>query len=113
MAALLAWLIVGGWIAAATDVVPDPRWPPRRPIEEGVDAPRAGAAGPSRRAARRVLVAAILAARLIALLPFAVAVAIGVARIVAVTYVELTRPVDVATPLVARGSRAAPWASSR
>jgi hypothetical protein len=47
----------------------------------------------------------VLAVRLICWLPLAVAIGIGVAAIVQVTYVELTRPVDVGTPLVVRVAR--------
>jgi hypothetical protein len=102
VAGLLAWLLIGGSIAAATDLVLV-REAAAAAVDEGVapPSPEAPAAIASERR-DRVLVATILAARLVAWLPFAAALAIGLVRIVAVTYVELTRPVEVESALALR-----------
>jgi hypothetical protein len=97
--ALLAWLIVGGRIAAAIDVALV-REAHAAAVEEGV-APAEAVSGASRLGSS-ALAWRVLAIRLIAWLPLALAIGVGLARIVEVTYVELTRPVDVATPLVVR-----------
>lgn len=99
---LVAWLLIGGSIAAATDLVLV-REGTAAAIDEGV-APPALQPPDGIRAGRRdrVLVATILVARLVAWLPFAAALAIGLVRIVGVTYVELTRPVEVESPLALR-----------
>jgi hypothetical protein len=104
---LLTWLLIGGSIAAATDLVLV-RETAAAAVDEGVASP--SVASPSLEAPvaidaerrDRVLVATILAARLVAWLPFAAALAIGLVRIVAVTYVELTRPVEVGSALALR-----------
>ena len=98
VALLLAWLIVGGRVAAAIDIALV-REASAAAVDEGV-APAAGPSGTSRQAS--ALAWRVLAIRLIAWLPLALAVGLGVARIVEVAYVELTRPVDVSTPLVIR-----------
>ena len=98
VALLLAWLIVGGRIAAAIDIALV-REGAAAAVEEGV-APAAVPPATLRRPSE--LAWRVLAIRLISWLPLALAVGLGVARIVEVTYVELTRPVDVTTPLVVR-----------
>jgi hypothetical protein len=95
---LLAWLIGGGRIAAAIDIALVGE-AAAAAVEEGV-APGAAPASPGRRSSD--LAWRVLAIRLIAWLPLALAIGLGVARIVQVTYVELTRPGDVNTPLVIR-----------
>jgi hypothetical protein len=111
-AGLLGWLIVGGLIGAATDLALI-RDGLAAAIEEGVagraaaDVEAPATAGVARGGGR--LVARILAARLLAHGPFAVVLAIGSVAIVQVAYAELTRPADVATPLVLRVSAAAAW----
>ena len=65
---------------------------------------RAGAGRHGRARRRR----RILAARLVAMLPFVVALAFGTATIVAATYRELTLPGDAATPIVWRVLRSVP-----
>lgn len=102
----VGWLLVGGWIAAATEVALV-RGAGEAAREEGlaIDGPSAerpsgpGEAGPVAgwRLAPRVLVA-----RLLAHLPLSLAIALGAVRVVAVAYVELTRPAEVVTPLVLR-----------
>lgn len=102
-AGLLVWLVVGSLVGAATDLAL---------IRDGVAA--AGEEGvtghsgqpvdawpPARRGAVG-LVARILAVRLLAHLPLLATLVIGAVGIVDVTYVELTRPADLATPLVLR-----------
>ncbi|MFL5771022.1 MAG: hypothetical protein ACJ765_13180 [Chloroflexota bacterium] len=109
--AFLAWLVGGGRIAAGIDVafVGEAA---AAALEEGVAGgdESAAADGEERltRARRRAGVARawrILAVRLIAWLPLALALGFGVAQIVEATYVELTRPVDVVTPIAVRVAR--------
>lgn len=57
---------------------------------------------------RWVLVWRVLIVRLVAYLPMAVALAVGVARIIDVTYRELTSPGDLGVPLVVRVALGAP-----
>lgn len=98
---LLAWLILGGRLAAGIDVafVAEAA---EAAAEEGVgvrlDAPAAARRGSD-------VGWRVVALRLVAWLPLAVALGIGVARIVEVTYAELTRPADVVTPLFVRVAR--------
>ena len=106
-AVLFGWLLIGGAVAAATDVALT-RDAVAAATEEGV-APETPARPLERspapmRAERRdgALVGTIVAARLVAWLPLAAALAIGLVRIVAVTYVELTRPAELESPLALR-----------
>lgn len=103
IAGLLGWLVGGGYVAAAADraLIRDAH---DAAIDEGVGsrhdpAPELpdgdGSAGQ------------ILAARLVTLVPLAVAVGIGTVAIVQAAYVELVRPIDVGTPLVLRVATAA------
>ena len=117
---LLAWLIVGGWLAAATDLALV-REAAGAAVDEGVGAEERGGnggraihadrlrSGRSAAAQRRdrVLIGRMLAARLVAWLPLTLGLAIATVQIVGITYVELTRPFDVATPLVIRVLQAA------
>ena len=88
----VALLLLLAWFAAATEaaLVRDaPAWDeldPARPVV----AHRRGESG------------RILSARLVAHLPFAIALAWGGVRIVEATYRELSRPVDTATPIALR-----------
>ena len=113
VAALLIWLVGGGRIAAGIDVA-FVRDAAAAALEEGVAGRVGGEVGsdpdgalvpPSRRSTSG-LAWRVLAVRLIAWLPLALAVGFGLAAIVGVTYVELTRPVNVSTPLVVRVARA-------
>jgi hypothetical protein len=110
---LLVWLVGGGRIAAGIEIAlvgeqeaaaidegvarrPE-TGPPRAPDEhdrahDGTPRP-ASSPGVAWRA---------LAVRLAAWVPLAVALGIGVAQIVEVTYLELTRPSDASVPLVLR-----------
>lgn len=113
VAVLLASLIVGGLIGAATDLalIRDGR---AAAVEEGVAGRAADQAeAPSTpwrdgRGGGR-LVGRILVVRLLAHLPVAVALALGTVAIVQVAYAELTRPANVDTPLVLRVAAAAAW----
>ena len=98
----LAWLIGGGRIAAAIEVALV-RDNAAAAIDEGVAGATASNArpDPSDQAAGS-LAWRVLAVRLIAWLPLALAIGFGIARIVQVTYIELTRPVDVSIPIVVR-----------
>jgi hypothetical protein len=98
-AALLSgWILIGGWIAAATELALI-RSTRAAAVDEGV-----GSAPDAVAQRDRVLVGRLLAARLIAWLPLAVAIAVASLRIIAILYAELTRPVDVATPLAVRAA---------
>ena len=100
-AGLFGWLLIGGAIAAATDLALT-RDAVAAAADEGVAlGPESPAPLDAERRDRR-LVGTILAARLVAWLPLAAALAIGLVRIVAVTYVELTRPAEVESPLALR-----------
>jgi hypothetical protein len=95
--ALLAWLLIGGRLAAGIDVALVGECADAA-IDEGVpgDVPLPPARSPSAVGWR------VVAIRLVAWLPLAITIGIGLARIVEVTYVELTRPVDVVSPLIVR-----------
>ena len=91
---LVAWLVAGGWIGAATEVVliRDAR---RAAAEEGLrTAPDAGAG--------RWPIARVTAAHFVAHVPLVVAIALGSMAIVGVTYIELTNPSEIVTPLPLR-----------
>lgn len=110
---LVGWLIVGGWIAAALELALF-REQAAAAAEEGIPSDvsgdvRAHAEATSAPRRDRVLIRWIVVTRLVAWLPLGVALVIGTLRIVALTYVELTRPDSVATPLALRvGQAAAP-----
>jgi hypothetical protein len=91
---LVAWVVAGGWIGAATEVVliRDAR---RAAVEEGLPtAPDRGTA--------RWAIARVTAAHFVAHAPLGVAIALGSMAIVQVTYVELTNPAEIVTPLPLR-----------
>ncbi|HEX5012530.1 MAG TPA: hypothetical protein VFV72_00115 [Candidatus Limnocylindrales bacterium] len=94
---LLAWLIIGGRLAAGIDVALA-RDAADAAIDEGVGGEGSLPPGGSVSAVGW----RVVAIRLVAWLPLAIALGIGLARIVQVTYLELTRPVDVLTPLIVR-----------
>jgi hypothetical protein len=102
-AGLFGWLLIGGTVAAATDLALA-RETAGAAADEGVGRPPPPGDAPliDRERRDRRLVGTILAARLVAWLPLAAALAIGLVRIVAVTYVELTRPAEVGSPLALR-----------
>jgi hypothetical protein len=86
------WLGLAGWLAAMLEAA----------AVRIVAGRGAGEVPPPRDGAR------ILACRLVCLLPLAAALAIGSARLVFVTYQELTLPSDSATPVAVRVLRDAP-----
>jgi hypothetical protein len=100
---LLAWILVGGLVGAATDLAL---------IRDGVaaagDEGVAGRsdddaqAGPARPGGGATVIVRILAVRLLAHLPFGIAIAIGAVGMVATAYAVLTLPGDLATPVVVR-----------
>jgi hypothetical protein len=93
VAAAIAWLLGGTWIAAATEVVLV-REARGAALEEGL--PVASATDPG-----RLLVSRAAAGHLVALVPLAVTVAIGSIAIVDVAYRELVNPSDPG-PIVLR-----------
>jgi len=99
------WLIGGGFVAAATEIVLI-RNGRDAMIDEGLPVPPAVPAG-------GLLTSRVAAAHLLAHLPTALILGIGSVRIANVAYVELTSPFEVATPLVLRivGGAAAPIAA--
>jgi hypothetical protein len=112
---LLLWLVVGGRIAAGIDVALV-REVAAEAVDEGIGAglPRSDvgtdavgvAPGEQSSGARPSGVGwRVLALRLIAWLPLALALGFGIARVVEVTYAELTSPTDVGTPIVVRVTR--------
>ncbi len=100
-AGLFAWLLIGGAIAAATDLALT-RDAVVAAADEGIATPPESVPPIDPERPDRALVGSILAARLIAWLPLAAALAIGLVRIVAVTYEELTGPAEVEIPLALR-----------
>jgi hypothetical protein len=91
---VVIWLIGGGWVAAAIEIVliRDGR---EAMAEEGLtvqSAPRSGG----------LLTSRVMAAHLLAHIPTALVLGIGSVRILSVAYIELTNPFEVATPLVLR-----------
>ncbi|MFL5668699.1 MAG: hypothetical protein ACJ77U_04865 [Chloroflexota bacterium] len=104
---IVAWLVGGGWLAAALEaeaarsVVAEQEagdGGPRRNADSGRDVASRG-----RRVAGR-----ILAARLVAAIPFALVLVWASFRLVVTTYNELTSPGDTATPIVLRVLAARP-----
>jgi hypothetical protein len=102
-AGFVACVLIGALIGAATDLALI-RDGALAAAEEGVTD-----TGPIGRPGGFRVVTRILVVRLAAHLPLVAAVAIGSVAIVNVTYAELTRPLDVATPLVARVIVGAAW----
>lgn len=101
----LAWFVAGGLLAAILEAEA------ARIVAADEDVAADGIPGrlaPRVARRRRAEAGRIFVARLMANLPLAAALAWGSARIVAVTYRELTNPFDVATPLVWRVLRASP-----
>jgi len=96
-AGLLACLLAGSWIGAATEVVLI-REARQAMVDDGLPAraPTAGDVGDPRFTGR------VATAHLLAHLPTALAVGLGSIQIGNVAYAELTSPFEVATPLVVR-----------
>lgn len=103
---VLAWLLLGGWIAAALEaegvrvVALDAEVSEHR--EPAPGSMPAEDAGSGRIAAR------ILVARLVAYIPLGLALSWGSLRFVFTAYGELTSPSDVTMPIVLRVVRASP-----
>ena len=101
----LAWFVAGGLLAAILEAEA------ARIVAADEDVAADGIPGrlvPRVARRRRAEAGRIFVARLMANLPLAATLAWGSARIVAVTYRELTNPSDAATPLVWRVLRASP-----
>ena len=95
----LVWLIGGGIVAAAAEVEAIRRLASDPEVARGASAPRTDTLGAAWR---------IAALRLIAHVPFAVALVWGAARLAAVGYAELTVPSDVTVPAAWRIAAGAP-----
>ena len=101
-ASVLAWLVGGGWVAAATErsliatIATDDDVASETGVRPDTVRTAPGAAG------------RILAVRLTALIPLAIALVWGAARVVDVTYLELTAPSDSVTPVGLRILRSVP-----
>jgi hypothetical protein len=92
--AVVAWILVGTWIGAATEVAL---------IHEARAAAEAdGLPTRWRHPPPRSLVGRVMIARLVAHVPLAITLALGTVQVVNVAYVELTSPVEVVTPLALR-----------
>lgn len=92
-AAASAWLVIGGWLAAAAEVEAIRRIALDEEVGVGIGLVPANL----RHAAWRVLVA-----RLVLAVPLILALAVGGVQVVLSAYRELTVPSDTAIPLVAR-----------
>jgi hypothetical protein len=101
--AILAWIVLGGLVAASFEAEAA-QLVARDEAVAGNDQAEARI-GPRRQVAARIVVA-----RAVAHLPTGIALTWGAVRLVAVTYRELTSPFDVATPIVLRVLRDAPEA---
>jgi hypothetical protein len=111
----LAWLVVGGWLAAALEAAGARIVAGDEEVAALGGGSPTGASGmsesgsaihlspPAGRVATRILIA-----RLAAYVPFGVVVALGSIRLIFVTYRELTAPLDVATPITIRVLRGSP-----
>lgn len=97
---VIAALVGAGWLAAALEAE-------AVRIVAGDEAVAALRPRPSRATGGRVA-GRILLARSAAAIPFLIVLAWGSVRLVAVTYGELTSPLDVTTPIVLRVLRATP-----
>jgi hypothetical protein len=95
-----AWVVIGGLIAATLEA--EGAWL----VVEQADDARSPA--PGRDTREGPVAMRLLAARLLAHAPTAVAVAWGSARLVGVAYRELTSPSDVVSPIALRVVRGAP-----
>jgi hypothetical protein len=99
---VLAWLVLGGWLAAAIEAEG------ARIVASDEDVAVMGGPLPPRPPGDRRVTERILVARLIACVPLGIALALGSVRLVFATYRELTNPLDVSTPIVVRVLRASP-----
>lgn len=92
-ATALAWVLVGGWFAAATEIV----------LVRDAQAMARDEGLPTREArpAPRWLIGRVTVVHLVAQIPLAIITALAAGEIVGVAYVELTRPSDDG-PLVGR-----------
>lgn len=114
--AVLAWLVAGGILAAILeaeaarivaaheDVVPVTGLPPHQLAVDDLSDTQTARVAPR----RRTEAARVFLARAVVHAPLVVALAWGTARLVAVTYHELTNPSDVVVPLVWRVLLASP-----
>ena len=97
------WLLVGGWVAALLEAEAI-----RRVARDELDVGTDGSATSPRLASPARAAGHILAARLAAGLPLAVAVAAGSVRLVDLAYRELTLPSETGPSLIVRVIRGAP-----
>jgi len=104
VAVLLAWLLIGWSVAAAAE-----RALIREAAEAAAEEGLTGRGEPRSPARGGEAVGRILAARLVVLVPLLAVIAWGSIGIVEAAYVELTRPLEVATPLAVRVAAGAAW----
>ncbi|HEY7590071.1 MAG TPA: hypothetical protein VH723_03710 [Candidatus Limnocylindrales bacterium] len=107
--AVLAWIVAGGLVGAWADVELIRRGASNEEMvpTEVTDVP--GATVPTAAPdAGRALVANVFIVRLAAHAPLAIALAWGAGRIYEATYLELTNPLEVVSPLVVRIASAVP-----
>lgn len=105
VAAFVGWLVFGGLVAATLEAEAA-----RIVAREAAGEAGEGSVGGARQRAAATLAARILAGRVIAHVPTAIAFSWGSARLATVAYRELTSPFDVSTPIVVRVLRQAPEA---
>jgi hypothetical protein len=102
---VLAWLVGGGWLAATLEA--EAARIVARDEDLALVRETPGSAG---QRSGGDAAARILAVRLLASVPLAIALALGSVRLVNVAYRELTSPLDVVTPVVLRVVVGAPEA---
>jgi hypothetical protein len=96
---LLAWVLVGAWLAAATEIV---LIRDARQVAAADGIPTRPDGPP-----RRWLIVRVTAVHLLAHVPLVVAIVVGSFRIASVAYTELLDPFEVVTPLAIRVIREA------
>jgi hypothetical protein len=99
---IVVWLFGGGWLAAALEA--EGARLAAAEMEEDMPGGRAGVSVPGGGS----VAGRILAARLVAVIPLVLVIAWASFRLVLTTYIELTSPHDVTTPIVLRVLAATP-----
>lgn len=105
---IIAWLVGGGWLAAALEAEAARLVIAERESRDDQHSRVTGPGSELSPRGGRFVAAPILAARLLAAVPFAVVVIWASFRLVITTYSELTNPRDATTPIVLRVLAASP-----